>query len=310
MPGGHCLAATRLNLIDHPLLLTAMKKYLPVTLLFLLLAGHVKSQCPANAYVYTSQYPQCAEGCGVLLRDWPEGVLVYVYGGNPLTVVTSVQIPGVLGGPGTGNAFVCVPCNIPLVFASTVPGATSGCVIVYLGVLPVSLTSFSASAGNGNSPVINWTAASDTRDVVYTIQRSMNNDPFTDLYSINGRGGQDQSYRFTDESAGTGKIRYRLKYQDDTGTPTYSNIISVRTGKSGIRANIYPNPSNKNFNLRIDPISLPATLQLFNTSGQLIESRTITNPLTEIGSRLNKGVYALRLSDKNHYTDTQILVKE
>ncbi len=288
-----------------------MKKFLLYSfLLMLIAAGGLKAQCPPNALAYTSEYPQCAEGCGVLLRDWPEGSLIYIYGGAPLTVVGSVQIPGLFGGPGVGNAFVCVPCNVPLVFASTVPGATSGCVIVYLGVLPVSLTAFNATTGNGNMPRINWTAATDTRNVVYTLQRSQGEAGFADIYSVSGRGGNSQSYQFTDATAGAGNIRYRLKFRDGDGSVNYSAVVTVKNGISTAPGNVYPNPTGKSFTIRIAQESLPATAQLINSLGQVMETRNINNPITEFGNNLGKGVYALRLTGKNHNSHTQILVKE
>lgn len=287
-----------------------MKKHLLQSLFLIMIAGGLRAQCPPNALAYTSEYPQCAEGCGVLLRDWPEGVLVYIYGGSPLSVISSVQIPGTFGGSGVSNAFVCVPCNVPLVFASTVPGATSGCVIVYLGVLPVTLTEFSASSGTGRSPVIRWTAATDTRNTTYTIQRSSGEADFTDVATINARGGNTQYYQYTDLTAGTGSIRYRLRYQDGTGEVSYSAIRLVKTGIDKSFGAIFPNPSRNGFKLQVTQASLPATAQLINAQGQTVASVIITDPVTEFGNQLGKGVYALRLTDRNNNTHTRILVKE
>ncbi len=287
-----------------------MKKYLLTALLFITLSGAVKSQCPPNALAFASVYPQCPDGCGVLLRDWPEGVLVNIYGGDPLSIITSVAIPGVLGGSGVGNAFVCVPCNIPLVFASTLPGATSGCVIVYLGVLPITLTDFTASSGNGRAPVISWTAATDTRNVTYTVQRSEGEAAFTDISTINARGGYAQRYQYTDLSAGSGNIRYRIRYQDGTGDVSYSAIKSVKIGMGNSFGGIFPNPSRNSFKIQVNPVALPATARLINSQGQTVASIIINNPVTEFGNQLGRGVYALRLTDKNHNSQTQILVKE
>ncbi len=287
-----------------------MKKYLLPLLITLALFQKLEAQCPPNAYAFTSIYPQCPEGCGVLLRDWPEGVLVYIYGGDPLSIIGSVQIPGVLGGPGVGNAFYCVPCNIPLVFASTVPGASSGCVIVYLGVLPVTLTNFTVGGGNGGAPLLRWTAATDTRNVTYTVQRSGETGSFTDITSISGRGGNAQNYQYTDLTAGIGNNRYRIRYQDGSGAVSYSTTLAVKTGRVAPVTALFPNPSNSNFKLQVSPVLLPANAQLLDASGRLLERIIITNTVTEFGNRIGKGVYTLRITDRNLNTHTQVLVKE
>ena len=82
-----------------------MKKFIIIlsTLFFLQTASD--AQCPPGAFAYQSLYPQCGSGCGVLLLGWPEGVLVNIYGGTPLAVITSALISGTLGDGGTGDAF-------------------------------------------------------------------------------------------------------------------------------------------------------------------------------------------------------------
>ena len=128
-----------------------MKKLLLPLFVIAFTHSITKAQCPPGAFAYQSLYPQCASGCGVLLLGWPEGVIVNIYGGTPLTIITSALISGTLGDGGTGDAFTCVPCNTPLIYASTVLNATGGCVIATIGIVPIKLTDFSASSSAGNS---------------------------------------------------------------------------------------------------------------------------------------------------------------
>ena len=171
----------------------------------------VTAQCPSNAFAFLSTYALCPLGCGVLLKDWPEGVVVNIYGGSPIDVITSVIIPGTYGGSGTGNAFTCVPCNIPLIFASSIPGATNGCVIITLGTVPIKLSNFSLKSTGTNSCLLKWTTYNEPGNTKYTIQRSKDARNFIDISTLKGNGNNSNTYSFDDVSIQQGTQFYRIK---------------------------------------------------------------------------------------------------
>ena len=188
----------------------------------------VTAQCPPNAFAFLSNYQLCPQGCGVLLKGWPEGVVVNIYGGSPIMIITSVVIPGTYGGPGTGNAFSCVPCGIPLIFASAIPGATNGCVIITLGTVPIKLTNFSLSTTSSNSSLLKWVTYNEAASTTYTIQRSKDSRSFSDINTFTGSGNNINSYSYEDIFLPQGTLFYRIKIINATGKITYSETALIK----------------------------------------------------------------------------------
>lgn len=285
-----------------------MKKVLTLILLAAaLFQAPVKAQCPPGAFAYQSLYPQCPSGCGVLLLGWPEGVLVNIYGGTPLSIITSTIISGTLGGPGTGDAFTCVPCNTPLVYASNVNGASSGCVIATIGVVPVKLSHFTAVA-NGNTNLLKWTATSETGTVKYTIQKSNNGRVFTDLGTINGKQFAENNYSYTDASASVGSVFYRIKATEVSGSNTYSEVVMVKS-QNEFGFSVYPNPAIEVFKVTLPNKFLPATVEVINAQGAVVLSAKTNQPTYTVSQYLQKGIYAVRVTGSNNESVTQRLIK-
>jgi hypothetical protein len=286
-----------------------MKRLLLLITTTLLFANIVKSQCPPNAFAFTSTYPQCPGGCGVLLKDWPEGVIVNIYGGSPLSIIASVVIPGTYGGTGLGSAFSCVPCGIPLVFASAIPGATNGCVITILGVVPITISNFSVTNSSAVNKTISWTVANETAGDYYIVQKSADGTNFSNLTTIAGGGGLNKNYTYTDASNIEAVQHYRLKIIDKDGAITYSKVVATKAKQNG-SFTIAPNPTNGSFKLNIAANLLPAQVSVFNAQGQQVLQLNSTSVNTELNNTLAKGIYAVKVTDKNKNTSTQLLVKQ
>lgn len=285
-----------------------MKKFLSLVLIAAaLIQAPAKAQCPPGAFAYQSLYPQCPSGCGVLLLGWPEGVLVNIYGGTPLAIITSTTISGTLGGGGVGDAFTCVPCNTPLVFASTITGATSGCVIATIGVVPVKLTDFTA-VSNGNNTLLKWTATSETGTVKYTIQKSRDGRNFTEVATINGKQFAINEYSYNDGAISPGSSFYRIKATEVSGSISYSDVVMVKN-QSNFGFSIYPNPANEVFTVTLPSKFLPATVEVINAQGVVVSHATTNQPSYSVSQYLQKGIYAVRVTGSNNESLTQRLIK-
>ena len=267
------------------------------------------AQCPPGAFAYQSLYPQCGSGCGVLLLGWPEGVLVNIYGGTPLVVITSALISGTFGDGGTGDAFTCVPCNIPLVYAAAGPGASSGCVIATIGIVPVKLVNFSVTHSGKKGSEIKWTTTQELEPVKYTVQRSQNSVDFIDITTINGKQQLNNQYSFTDDYIKKGTVYYRVKVREAAGQIFYSSVSKINNQTDfGIMA--FPNPVENGFKLAIPQQLLPATYQIINAQGQTVHSASTNRAITEINQLLTKGIYAIRVKGSNNETATQTIIKK
>lgn len=267
------------------------------------------AQCPPGAFAYQSLYPQCGSGCGVLLLGWPEGVLVNIYGGTPLAVITSALISGTYGDGGTGDAFTCVPCNIPLVYAAAGPGASSGCVIATIGIVPVKLVSFSVTQSNKKGSEIKWTTTQELEPVKYIVQRSQNSVDFIDIASINGKQKPNNQYSFTDDYFKKGTVYYRVKVKEAAGQIFYSTV-SVINNQSNFNIAAFPNPVENGFKLTIPQLLLPATYQIINAQGQTVYAASTNRAITEVNQMLTTGIYAIRVKGINNETATQTIIKK
>ncbi len=285
-----------------------MKNFLTILFFTLLLQKAATAQCPPGAFAYQSLYPQCPSGCGVLLLGWPEGVLVNIYGGTPLTIVSSALISGTLYGGGTGDAFTCVPCNIPLVFASTINGAVGGCVIATIGIVPVKLTDFSVDVATSNKKTISWSTSQEIGPVKYAVEKSNDGINFKELASIAGLQQISNKYTYLDNLPVVGNSYYRIKAVEVSGSITYSKIIFVKN-ENGFAISTYPNPVQTNFKVSIPLQHLPATIEILDAQGQRIHS-SLTNLLTtDINYQLKKGIYIIKVTNNKNITVTQRLIK-
>ena len=267
----------------------------------------VVGQCPPRAAAYLVADSRCPLGCAVILAHWPEGVIVNIYGGSPIRIITSATIPGTYGGPGTGNAYPCVPCAIPLIFASVIPGATNGCLIITLGTVPVKLTNFSLSTTTNNSCLIKWTTHDENEGTVYTVQRSKDARNFSDVTTIIGNGNNGYNYSYDDLFFQQGTVFYRIKITEVTGKITYSETGLVKN-QVNLGVSIYPNPVEGDFKITIPRQFLPATAMIYSPEGKVVYSTTTLQPTLSINKRLQKGIYAVRVIGNNNATVTQTLL--
>ncbi|MGG9972553.1 T9SS type A sorting domain-containing protein [Ferruginibacter sp. SUN002] len=272
-----------------------------------------KAQCPPNATAFALNYALCSPspGCGVLLNGWPEGVIVSIIGGNPLREITSVQIPGTYPGPGVGDAFVCVPCDVPLIFASSVPGSTNGCVIINTITTPVKLNHFSVDQIEKDSYTINWRTSSETGHEKYTIERSVDNINFTSIITVNAQGGStdEKKYTHTDKLTDQSKAYYRLKTTDVSGKTSYSEIVLIKH-QTNVAVNIYPNPTSNSFKISLPEKQLPATVKIYNAQGLEIFSQKTTETTLTVKEKIPAGIYTVRVVNADNTSVTQKVIKQ
>ena len=79
--------------------------------------------------------------------------------------------------------------------------------------------------------------------------------------------------------------------------------------------NLYPNPSNGNFNLQFDTTSTDRIeLQLFDITGRLVRELLFTNVATRFSESISfentaKGVYLLKIKNGNKQTTKKLVIE-
>jgi hypothetical protein len=194
-----------------------------------------------------------------------------------------------------------------------------------ISIVPVELTSFTASV-NGNNVKLLWVTASELNNSGFSIERKYSNNEFMEIGFVPGFGttSEPKSYSFTDQSLRSGQYTYRLKQIDFDGTFTYSDEVAVEViapASFSLDQN-YPNPFNPStkitFSLAIDS---KVSLKVFDVLGQQVAS-LIDQDLTQgvhtydfNAARINSGVYFYKIEatgvSGTEFTDVKkmILIK-
>lgn len=195
------------------------------------------------------------------------------------------------------------------------PGATidrflnAALYFVRWGVIPVELTSFTASTG-GNAVMLEWTTATETNNQGFHVERRLVGSEYQSVAFVEGKGTtiEQNNYRFVDAGLTSGKYNYRLRQVDFDGTTSYSDEIEIEViapVEFALEQN-YPNPFNPvttiKYSLASDEI---VELSIYNLLGQKVA--TLVNQFQEAGyyelqfdaTRFASGVYFYRIDAGN-----------
>jgi len=183
-------------------------------------------------------------------------------------------------------------------------------------LLPVTISSWSATALSAQQTLLKWTATNAINFDHYVIQRSTDGQTFQDAARIvtSIASGTTENYSFTDLFNYDGTIYYRLEMVDADGNINYSNIISiVRQGAKTAR--IYPTiVENNSLFVEVPTAIHQARLEVFDMNGRKLQEKdwsTLEGRMQVSvgnGSSLPAGAYLARLSDGQSTLAKQIIL--
>ncbi|MCU0344465.1 MAG: M12 family metallo-peptidase [Ignavibacterium sp.] len=188
--------------------------------------------------------------------------------------------------------------------------------------IPVELLSFSAQRTDAGVE-LNWKTATETNNSGFTIERSRDEENFTQIGFVSGRGTTTEitSYNYLDTEIETGKYYYRLKQTDYDGTFKYLNVVLVDAGlpKQFQLSQNHPNPFNPSTTIKFQlPVDANVRIDLYNSIGQKV-SELLNNNLsggvhevTFEGTNLSSGIYYYTMNaiskDGNSFTSTKKMI--
>lgn len=175
------------------------------------------------------------------------------------------------------------------------------CIAKYNQVVPVELTSFTATAQD-QQVTLNWSTATELNNNGFEIQRSLNNSDFVTVGYVKGKGTttNNTDYVYVDRNLAQGNYSYRLKQIDFNGQYEYSEVINVLVASLDKYALVqnYPNPFNPSTKIGyILKDNANVKLSVYNSLGE--EVAVLVNDLQEQGyhqinfdaSGLPSGIY-------------------
>jgi hypothetical protein len=179
--------------------------------------------------------------------------------------------------------------------------------------LPVSSINLTATA-KANGVALNWTVVGANNVVNYTLEYSTNGTDFNALTAQ--KSSNSLSYSYSDATATTGTVYYRVKAIDNVGTVSYSKIVSLKLGAITAQFSVFPNPvSGNSFNLDLGKLSTGKyTVSIYNRLGQQVFSKSITHGTSiekvSLDKQLAMGVYTIKATDaKGTSYQTSIEIK-
>jgi len=173
--------------------------------------------------------------------------------------------------------------------------------IVDLNVVPVELTSFTASS-SGSTVNLKWNTATELNNSGFEVQKKSANSEWTNIGFVAGFGTttEPKAYSFTDDKIAAGNFTYRLKQIDFDGSYEYSNEINVLVSapiKYRLDQN-YPNPFNPSTSIKYSVAQDGfVNISIFNLLGEKVATLVNSSILAgnyEVNfdaSQLTSGVY-------------------
>ncbi len=184
-------------------------------------------------------------------------------------------------------------------------------------ILPIELTSFSATC-DGRSSHIMWTTATEKNNDYFSLERSDDAINFVEIARIAGAGNSIEplSYSYTDYGVYGGDNYYRLVQVDYDGTRTASEIIvtnCVETSEEEPEVIAYPNPFNSDLTVELENFGdRPASIEVYDLLGRLVYVERADAPqnnyqtILHLGD-LSKSTYTVRVSTADFVINRKVV---
>jgi hypothetical protein len=174
-------------------------------------------------------------------------------------------------------------------------------------IIPVELTSFTAAI-NGNNVSLSWITATETNNLGFDLERSIQPEDWEKIGFVPGSGTttERKSYSFNDENLAAGTYLYRIKQIDFDGSYSYFDLdhsVGISTPNTFELSQNFPNPFNPatqiNFSI---PQASDVKLIVYNSIGE--EIVTLVNEYKQPGrynvefngSNISSGIYYYKLT--------------
>jgi hypothetical protein len=153
--------------------------------------------------------------------------------------------------------------------------------------IPVELTSFDAALKD-NNVVLSWATATETNNMGFEVQRSIEGNDYRRIAFVEGYGTvtETKDYSYSDKNLETGTYSYRLKQIDFDGSSEFSDAIEVDVTAPQVYSleQNYPNPFNPGTKIKFSlAADSKVTLTVFDILGQKV--------VTLIKGNLSEGSY-------------------
>lgn len=183
-------------------------------------------------------------------------------------------------------------------------------------VLPFSLVNFNTVI-NQDKVDLKWATVNETNTKSITVQRGTDSTHFTDIATIDAKGGDTNNYSYIDPvSAYTGKLFYRLLVVDKDGKETYSDAIEINLPNNRPVISVGENPVSSILTIAVNNInaSKTALITIVNSSGVIFINDKVTltagvNTIKYNVAGWGRGIYVLKIRLEDGFEKKISIVK-
>lgn len=166
--------------------------------------------------------------------------------------------------------------------------------------LPLSLLSFQA-LNQESEILLQWVTTAEHNASHFIVERSDGDNNFVPIDKVIALGNSSTTnhYSIIDTEPMPGNNLYRLKMLDLDGSFTFSNVVLVRMGDTGVKIIAFPNPVRDFVNIKLfKAFDSPISIHIYDPANRLILSGVIPARNTQYQFNLRnlaKGTYIIRL---------------
>ena len=185
------------------------------------------------------------------------------------------------------------------------------------GPLPVQFLNLAAQK-KGAGVSISWSTQSEYNNDYFVVEKSTNGNDWYSLLTVKGNGNSSttKNYLAYDAKPSLGINYYRIKQVDKDRHFKYSDIVLYKLTIESIEISVLTNPVENNIGIDIlNPIGQMISFQLFNYEGSQVLSQNIyvkkgvSRQDVQV-DKLNRGIYILKITDRQGQTWSTKLLKE
>jgi len=181
-------------------------------------------------------------------------------------------------------------------------------------VLKTDLLSFNGNLQN-NFSVLSWSTSTEEEVVYFELQRSDDNNSFTTIATINGKGnGPTNYYSFTDPQLVQDKKWYRLILTNTKGYKKYSHIIQLSITPLDFEIDNVINPFNDQLSFNIvTSKSSKVNVELMDMQGKVTRSNSylvyagVNSLRLDNTGVLAPGIYTLRIQNNDKVISKKVM---
>lgn len=185
----------------------------------------------------------------------------------------------------------------------------------YADALPVTLTSFNAECA-GNNVNLKWQTLSEHNSSLFIIENSYDGINWKIIDQVNGAGQSSEviDYNFLLDNQ-RGIQYYRLIQKDYDGKETCYGPISSECDFEETNVTVYPNPTEQDFELKIESVSNETYTAVFKTEDGKIIDEFVINLVKGINlipmkyEGLTSGIYSISILNNDQGYFKKVVIK-